>query len=106
MRTGQAMADVARPTRLDRVAIEERRASVAQLYLRHQTVRSIARRLGVSVGTVAADLQEIRAEWRRENQDAIQERFERDLMELDEMERDAVLQFTRLLARTITNADG
>jgi hypothetical protein len=46
-----------------RLAIAERRAKVAGLYLLHHTQRQIAEALGCSLGTVNSDLKAIQADW-------------------------------------------
>lgn len=100
------MADVQRADRADEVAITERRVRVAQLYARCQTQQQIARQLGVSQQLVSFDLKAIKRQWRQEMSAEIGERMERDLMALDEMERDAVLNYTRALMPVVENEDG
>ena len=48
--------------------IQARRNQVATLRLAHLTQAEIAKRLGVSVGTVNSDLQAIRDEWAERRQ--------------------------------------
>jgi hypothetical protein len=89
------VGDVKRADRLNKTAIEERRAKVSGLYLHGQTMRAIARTLGVSVGTVAGDLQKIRAEWKAEQLDNLGEVIERDLMMLLTIDGEAAQQFSK-----------
>lgn len=64
----------------------------AQLYLCHWTQQQIACHLGCSQATVSADLQTLREQWCQEHQALIAEALERELLELDEMEREAAEQ--------------
>ena len=70
-----------------------RRRKVAGLYLRKVNETDIAARLEVSQATVSRDVKWLMQEWRRDAVADIAEMRGRELAELDEMERDAALQF-------------
>jgi DNA-binding transcriptional ArsR family regulator len=89
------MADVKRPNRLDETAIAERRKKVSQLYLRHQNQYEIARALGVSQQTVSLDIAALREAWKAEGVTNFDQVKEREAVELDEMEAEAAIQFSR-----------
>lgn len=72
-------------TQLDEIAA--RRTQVAALRLAHLTQREIASRLGVSVGTINADLQAIREEWAERRSTAYDDWVAEELAKLDRLER-------------------
>lgn len=84
-----------RPTPEEKLAIEERRRKVASLWLAHVTQNEIARQLEVSQPTVSLDIKAIRQQYRAERTEIL----DREAAELDQMERDAALQFAHTKAR-------
>jgi hypothetical protein len=72
-----------------KLEIATRRKQVAALYLRRFTQQQIADQLGVDQKTVCTDIKAILAEYKREREDHI----DREVAELEEMERDTALQF-------------
>lgn len=84
-----------RPNRLDETAIEDRRRKVAQLYLRRQTQEAIAQSLGVTQATISMDLAELRKQWAAQSVDALDEVKVREAAELDEMESEAAVEFSK-----------
>lgn len=72
-------------TQLDEIAA--RRTQVAALRLTHLTQREIASRLGVSVGTVNADLQAVREEWAERRSTSYDDWVSEELAKLDRLER-------------------
>lgn len=68
-------------------AIAARRQQVATLRLAHLTQAEIAKRLGVSVGTVNSDLQAVRDEWAERRRTATDEWLSEELAKLDRLER-------------------
>lgn len=86
------MADAARPARLDEVVIADRRRKVAALYLRHQTMQTIADQLKVHVSTISDDVAALKEEWRKESLNDIGELILREASELDEMEAYAAVE--------------
>lgn len=89
------MGDVKRPDHLDEVEIANRRQKVAQLYLRRQTQEAIAQALKVSQATVSMDLTELRKQWAAESVDALDQVKVREAAELDEMEAEAAVEFSK-----------
>jgi predicted transcriptional regulator len=75
--------------------IDERRRKVAQLYLRRQTQTEIARVLGVTQQTISLDIIELRKQWAAESVEAIEEVKVREAAELDEMEAEAAVEFSK-----------
>jgi transcriptional regulator with XRE-family HTH domain len=71
--------------KLDEIAA--RRQQVATLRLAHLSQAEIARKLGVSVGTVNADLQAIRQEWAERRRSSFEEWLDEELAKLDRLER-------------------
>jgi transcriptional regulator with XRE-family HTH domain len=67
--------------------IAARRQQVATLRLAHLTQAEIAKRLGVSVGTVNSDLQAVRDEWAERRRTATDEWLSEELAKLDRLER-------------------
>lgn len=85
-------------TTVDEIAA--RRTQVAVLRLTHLTQREIAKRLGVSVGTINADLQAIREEWAERRATAYDDWVAEELAKLDSLER----AFLRLALQGQTTA--
>jgi hypothetical protein len=75
--------------------INERRRQVAALYLAHQSLHAIARQVGMSVGTVCEDLKALKQAWREESRFDVAQIMEREILELDEMEAEAVRQYSQ-----------
>lgn len=67
--------------------ITARRNQVATLRLAHLTQAEIAARVGVSVGTVNADLKAIREAWQERSRTSIEEWVGEELAKLDRLER-------------------
>ena len=67
--------------------ITARRNQVATLRLAHLTQAEIAARVGVSVGTVNADLKAIREAWQERARTSIDEWVGEELAKLDRLER-------------------
>lgn len=74
--------------------IEERRRKVLPLYLAHVSQNEIGRQLGVSQQTVSTDVKAIRKEYRCEREDI----FDREVLSLDQMERDCAVEWQRTKA--------
>jgi predicted transcriptional regulator len=74
---------------------EERRIKVARLYLNKITQHEIAKKLGISQGTVSNDLKAIKVEWKKEYAEILDERKAQELAELQSMERDAATGFAK-----------
>jgi len=72
-------------TKRDEIAA--RRQQVALLRLTHLTQAEIAEHLGVSVGTVNADIQAVREEWAERRRTAYDEWVGEELAKLDRLER-------------------
>jgi len=92
---------VARSTKLQ---ILKRRRLVARLYLRKMTQQQIADKIGIERSTISRDLKYLRNLWRKEAISDIDERRGRELAELEEMERDAIQNYT--LAKESKDIDG
>jgi hypothetical protein len=71
-----------------RLAIAERRAKVASLYLLHHTQRQIAEALGCSLGTVNSDLKAVEADWKERAALDLQARKAEELAGIDNQERE------------------
>lgn len=78
-----------------KMEIDERRRKVAQLYLRRQTQEEIGRVLGVSQDTISLDLKALREKWAAENVENLDQVKVREAAELDEMEAEAAVEFSR-----------
>ena len=74
-------------TTADRDRVAERRTQVAALLLASRTQREIADTLEVSVGTVNADVQAIRAEWAERRATSYDEWVAEQLAVLDRLQR-------------------
>jgi hypothetical protein len=70
-----------------RLQAQQRRKTVARLYVQQRTQAEIAREVGVSQGTVSRDLKAIQAEWQRERLDDFRQAKLRELARLDLLER-------------------
>lgn len=86
---------MARGTTPKQMEIHERRQKVAQLYLRRQTQEEIGRVLGVSQDTISLDLKALREKWAAENVENLDQVKVREAAELDEMESEAAVEFSR-----------
>lgn len=84
-----------RKSKTSRLAIAQRRLKVARLYAMHLTQLEIAEQLGYAPSTICSDLKQIRKAWQEEAAQKLGERKARELAELDEMERQAALGYTR-----------
>src|SRR5262249_21328434 len=78
------MDDRIAPSRLQ---VQQRRNTVARLYLQQRTQGEIARELGVNQGTVSRDLKAIQAEWQKERLDDFLQAKLRELARIDQLER-------------------
>lgn len=86
---------MARGVNQEEVKIAERRKKVSELYLRHQTQESIARVLGVSQPTVSLDIAALREQWKAAGLMNTDEVKVREVAELDEMEAEAAVEFSK-----------
>jgi hypothetical protein len=71
-----------------RLQVQQRRKTVARLYLQQRTQGEIAREVGVTQGTVSRDLKAIQAEWQRERLDDFLQAKLRELARIDQLERE------------------
>jgi len=86
---------MARGVTAKEVEIEERQRKVAQLYLRRQTQTEIAKVLKVDQATISRDLAELRKQWAAENVENLDQVKVREAAELDEMEAEAAVEFSK-----------
>lgn len=86
---------MARGVNAELVKIEDRRRKVSQLYLRRQTQEAIAQALGVSQATISEDIAQLRKQWAQENVENLDQVKVREAAELDEMEADAAVEFSK-----------
>jgi hypothetical protein len=70
-----------------RLQAQQRRTTVARLYLQQRTQAEIAHAVGVNQGTVSRDLKAIQAEWQRERLDDFARAKLRELARIDQLER-------------------
>jgi predicted XRE-type DNA-binding protein len=84
----------------EEIEVTKRRTLVAGLYLNRFSQMEIAAQLNVSQPTVARDLAALKAQWKREASGKINARIAREAAELDAMERDCCLQFSKSKDRT------
>lgn len=82
-------------SRQRKTEIAERRRNVASLYLRHITQEEIAKSMGVSQVTISRDIKKLTEQWMKEANADITTRKARELAELDDMEKDAALEFNK-----------
>jgi hypothetical protein len=94
--SGQVVADKAAKT----AEVEERRAEIASLLVRKTPYRQIARKLNVSLGTVASDVEAIRTAWR---EDALSNLADHVVEELNALDHDE--HTLREELATLTNLD-
>jgi hypothetical protein len=73
------------PTRLQ---VQQRRTTVARLYLQQRTQAEIACEVGVDQGTICRDLKAIHAEWQRQRLDDFHHAKLRELARIDRLERE------------------
>jgi len=71
--------------------IAERRRKVGSLYLMRFTQEEIARQVGVTQKCISTDIKAIKEQYKAEREELI----ERDLAELEQMERDCAMQFAQ-----------
>jgi hypothetical protein len=71
-----------------RLELQQRRTTVARLYLQQRTQAEIAREVGVNQGTVCRDLKAIQAEWQRQRLDDFTQAKLRELARIDQLERE------------------
>src|ERR1041385_6351925 len=91
---GSSSKGQAKPTHyrgVQELAIEERRKQVAQLYGARWTLTQIAERLGCHPATISRDVAAIKAEYRCDREGFI----EREVIDLEVMEREAWLQYAQ-----------
>jgi hypothetical protein len=73
--------------RSSRLQIQQRRTTVARLYLQQRTQGEIAAEIGVDQGTICRDLRAIQAEWQRQRLDDFHQAKLRELARIDRLER-------------------
>lgn len=89
------MADASRPNRMDETVIADRRRQVAGLYLNRVNQAQIAAKLDVHPSTISDDLAALRAEWRAEHREDIDQIVTREAAELDAIEGQASTKFAQ-----------
>ena len=75
--------------RAQRLAIQQRRQQVAELYLRCWTQEAIGAQLGIAQPTVCVDLRKIREHWRASSVRDFDEARTIELQKIDRVEREA-----------------
>lgn len=83
----RAVNPVGRPTAARRLAIEERRQQVALLVLSHVSYRKIGELIGVSLGTVADDVKQVKIGWAAAAARTYGEFVTEEVAKLDALER-------------------
>ncbi|HEY7159462.1 MAG TPA: helix-turn-helix domain-containing protein [Gemmataceae bacterium] len=68
--------------------VQQRRTTVARLYLQQRTQAEIASAVGVNQGTVSRDLKAIQAEWQQQRLDDFTQAKLRELARIDQLERE------------------
>jgi hypothetical protein len=81
------MAKAGGKTAAELLAIEQRRARVAEAYLRGQYQHDIALREGVSQSTVSLDLKAIQAQWKASSIRNLDAHKAQELARIDQLER-------------------
>jgi murein L,D-transpeptidase YafK len=71
-----------------RLQVQQRRTTVARLYLQQRTQAEIACAVSVNQGTVSRDLKAIQAEWQRQRLDDFTQAKQRELARIDQVERE------------------
>jgi hypothetical protein len=71
-----------------RLQLQQRRSSVARLYLQQRTQAEIACEVGVNQGTVSRDLKAIQAEWQQQRLNDFAQAKLRELARIDQLERE------------------
>jgi hypothetical protein len=71
-----------------RLQVQQRRTTVARLYLQQRTQGEIAREVGVDQGTICRDLKAIQTEWQRQRLDDFHHGKLRELARIDRLERE------------------
>src|SRR6516165_5879203 len=79
--------NMARRVRSCMFEVQQRRTTVARLYLQQRTQEEIARQVGVDQGTICRDLKAIQAEWQRQRLDDFHQAKLRELARIDRLER-------------------
>ena len=77
------------------VEMVERRQKVIELYGRHINQVDIAKSLHVNQGTISRDIAAIGKEWLEKTAETIGNLKARELLELDQMEKDCALRFSQ-----------
>jgi hypothetical protein len=102
-----------RPTKPDTLAIEQRRARVAEAYLRGQYQHEIAQRENVDQATISRDLKALQARWKASGIRNLDAHKERELTRIAQLERTYWEAWERSLqerqtshTRTVTTARG
>jgi hypothetical protein len=71
-----------------RLQVQQRRTTVARLYLQQRSQAEIASAVGVNQGTVSRDLKAIQAEWQQQRLDDFARGKLRELARIDQLERE------------------
>jgi len=79
---------MARSVPSSRLQIQQRRTTVARLYLQQRTQDEIARLVNVDQGTICRDLKALQAEWQRQRLDDFHQAKLRELARIDRLERE------------------
>jgi hypothetical protein len=79
---------MAQRSMVSRLQIQQRRTTVARLYLQQRTQGEMAAELGVDQGTICRDLKAIQAEWQRQRLDDFHHAKLRELARIDRLERE------------------
>lgn len=72
-----------------------RRRRVAEMYLNHCPIHTIAEELGVTRQTVSKDLSYLMAVWEKDANEQIAKRRTREITELERMERSACIEYEK-----------
>ncbi|MGQ9677105.1 MAG: helix-turn-helix domain-containing protein [Chloroflexota bacterium] len=80
---------------------EQRRAEIARLYARNYTQQEIANQLKLSVSTVNGHIKTIKKRYREMQMDALEAQKGRELLKLDNLEREAWAGYERSLKERV-----
>jgi uncharacterized protein YjcR len=80
---------MARPSKDELLAIDQRRTQVARFYLQGQRLFDIAELVGVSISTVSTDLKAVREEWCKDRLSDMTEIMNQQLDRIDLIEKTA-----------------
>ena len=89
----------------DRTSKEYKQTKAVELYLKHMTLKQISKKLEededikVDFTTVSKYIKEARAEWKQARIEDMDEIYERELAELDDMESKTSVLFERFMTR-------